>query len=283
MFSLPPRTRRWLVTDFLEEMADESSRRAGLARERSADLEIRAKQSPPPVVLDLSAPGFDVIAEVKVASPSEGNLVSGLPDAATLVKLAAAYDQGGAAAISVLTETISFQGSMGDLEAVSAASSLPVMRKDFLVDPIQVLEARAGGASGVLLIARMLPGELLEEMTDLTLDFGMFVLVEVFDRSDLESAARVFDREVLVGVNARDLSSLEVDLSRFESLAPHLPDHLPAVAESGLSTGDDVATVAGLGYRMALVGSSLVRSTDPVSALEAMLGAGRGRLEEEDS
>jgi indole-3-glycerol phosphate synthase len=111
----------------------------------------------------------------------------------------------------------------------------------------------------------------------------MFVLVEVFDRSDLESAARVFDREVLVGVNARDLSSLEVDLSRFESLAPHLPDHLPAVAESGLSTGDDVATVAGLGYRMALVGSSLVRSTDPVSALEAMLGAGRGRLEEEDS
>ena len=271
------------MPDFLEEMADESSRRAGLARARSADLEMRAKQSPPPVVLDLSAHGFDVIAEVKVASPSEGNLVSGMPDSATLVSLAAAYNQGGAAAISVLTETTSFQGSMADLEAVSAASALPVMRKDFLVDPIQVLEARAGGASGVLFIARMLPGELLEEMTDLTLDFGMFVLVEVFDRSDLESAARVFDREVLVGVNARDLSSLEVDLSRFESLAPHLPDHLPAVAESGLSTGDDVATVAGLGYRMALVGSSLVRSTDPASTLEVILGAGRARLEEEAS
>jgi indole-3-glycerol phosphate synthase len=270
-----------LVPDFLEEMADESSRRAGLARDRLADLESRAKQSPPPVALDLSAPGFDVIAEVKMASPSEGSLVSGPPDTATLVELAEAYQQGGAAAISVLTETTSFQGSIADLEAVAAAVPLPAMRKDFLVDPIQVLEARAAGASGVLLIVRMLPGELLEEMTDRTLDLGMFVLVEVFDRSDLESAARVFDRDVLVGVNSRDLSSLEVDLSRFESLAPHLPDHLPAVAESGLSTGDEVAAVAGLGYRMALVGSSLVRSTDPAATLGTILGAGRARLDED--
>lgn len=269
--------------DFLEEMADESSRRAGLTRERSAAIEARAERSSPAVVLDLSAPGFDVIAEVKVASPSEGNLVSGSVDTAKLVGLATAYAQGGAAAISVLTETTRFQGSMADLEAVAEAVATPVMRKDFLVDPIQVLEARAAGASGVLLIARMLPGELLLEMTDLTLDLGMFALVEVFDRSDLETAARVFDREVLVGVNSRDLSSLEVDLSRFESLAPHLPDHLPAVAESGLNTTDDVASVAGLGYRMALVGSSLVRSTDPASTLGTMLAAGRNRMAEERS
>jgi indole-3-glycerol phosphate synthase len=204
-------------------------------------------------------------------------------DAAALVDLAMAYGQGGAAAISVLTETTRFRGSLADLTAVADAVAAPVMRKDFLVDPIQVFEARAAGASGILLIARMLPGELLVEMTDLTLDLGMFALVEVFDRSDLETAARVFDRDVLVGVNSRDLSSLEVDMSRFENMAPHLPDHLPAVAESGLTTEDDVASVAGLGYRMALVGSSLVRSTDPASTLRALIEAGRSRKEAEGS
>jgi len=271
------------VSDFLDEMAEESSRRAGLARERRAELEAGADRSSPAVVPDLSGPGFDLIAEVKVASPSEGDLLPGSADTAELMGLAGAYELGGAAAISVLTETTRFRGSLADLAALSATVAVPVMRKDFLVDPIQVLEARAAGASGVLLIARMLPGELLEEMTDATLDLGMFALVEVFDRSDLETAARVFDREVLVGVNSRDLSSLEVDLSRFESLAPHLPDHLPAVAESGLTTAADVASVAGLGYRMALVGSSLVRSVDPVTTLAGLLEAGRAQLAEEPS
>jgi indole-3-glycerol phosphate synthase len=272
-----------LVSDFLEEMAEESSRRAGLARDRSDEIESRAREATPALVPDLSAPGFDLIAEVKVASPSEGDLLPGSVDTAELLGLAGAYERGGAAMVSVLTETTRFRGSLADLTAVCEAVAVPVMRKDFLVDPVQVLEARAAGASGVLLIARLLPGELLVEMTDLTLDLGMFALVEVFDRSDLETAARVFDRNVLVGVNSRDLSSLEVDLSRFESLAPHLPDHLPAVAESGLSTTEEVANVAGLGYRMALVGSSLVRSTDPAPALASLLEAGRSRIEDERS
>ncbi|MFZ0013793.1 MAG: indole-3-glycerol-phosphate synthase, partial [Acidimicrobiia bacterium] len=171
-----------------------------------------------------------------------------------------------------------FAGALEHLEAVSETVGLPVMRKDFLVDPIQVLEARAAGASGVLLIARLLPDRLLEEMTDLTLSLGMFALIEVFDRSDLETAAGVFDRDVLVGVNSRDLSSLEVDAGRFAALAPHLPDRIKAVAESGLADPADFAAVAGLGYRLALVGSSLVRDGDPGRRLSEVLEAGRAQL-----
>jgi indole-3-glycerol phosphate synthase len=106
----------------------------------------------------------------------------------------------------------------------------------------------------------------------------MFVLVEVFDRSDLETAVRVFDREVLVGVNCRDLATLGIDLSRFESLAPHLPDYLPAVAESGITTPEDVTSVADLGYSMALVGSSLVSRDDPGATLAGLVTAGRDRV-----
>ena len=152
-------------------------------------------------------------------------------------------------------------------------------KKDFHVDPIQVLEARAAGASGVLLIARLLPGDLLVEMTDLTLDLGMFALVEVFDRSDLETAVRVFDREVLVGVNCRDLASLEVDFGRLAELAPHLPDHLPAVAESGLNQPGHAAEVAASGYRLALIGSSLSSAEKPGDELAAYLASGRHRTE----
>jgi len=112
-------------------------------------------------------------------------------------------------------------------------------------------------------------------MTDLALESGMFVLVEVFDRADLDAASAVFDRDVLVGVNCRDLATLEVDVGRFAELAPHLPANLPGVAESGLATRDDVARAAGLGYRMALVGSSLVTSDEPAHRVRELLEAGR--------
>lgn len=267
------------MSDFLQTMTDESVRRAALTRagEREADLQARAREAEPPRQLRLAPGGFDVIAEVKVASPSEGKLMEGSSDPESVRALAESYAAAGAAAISVLTEETRFEGSLTDLETVAATSPVPVMRKDFLVDPIQVWEARAAGASGVLLIARMLPGQLLEEMADLTLELGMFALVEVFDRSDLETAAPVFDRGLLVGVNCRDLVSLEVDPSRFESLAPHLPDHLPAVAESGLVDVDGVRAVADLGYRLALIGSSLVKSPDPASTLQSLRDAGRAR------
>jgi len=273
------------VSDFLQTMTEESVRRAALTRaiEPEADLQRRARDAQPPTELRLVPGGFDLIAEVKVASPSEGKLITGSVGSEWVRDLANSYARAGAAAISVLTEETSFEGSLADLETVASSVAMPVMRKDFLVDPIQVWEARAAGASGVLLIARMLPGALLEEMTDLCLELGMFALVEVFDRSDLETAAPVFDRELLVGVNCRDLVTLEVDSSRFESLAPHLPDHLPAVAESGLVDAEGIAAVADLGYRLALVGSSLVRSTDPARTMRSLLDAGRERSSEAGS
>jgi indole-3-glycerol phosphate synthase len=265
------------VSDFLQEMAEMSSRRAHIARERASvsGLDARVSSARPASPVRFSEQGFDVIAEAKLASPAEGKLVDGPATVDQVVALAEDFAANGAAAISVLTEPARFLGSLEHLETVADSVAAPVMRKDFLVDPIQVLEARAAGASGVLLIARMLPGELLVEMTEQTLDLGMFVLIEIFDRSDLETAVRVFDRDVLVGVNCRDLATLGIDRSRFESLAPHLPDYLPAVAESGISYPEDVAAVAGLGYRMALVGSSLVTRESPGAALSEYIAAGR--------
>lgn len=266
------------MSDFIAEMSEASARRARVlhAAAGQTDLGFRLDSVAAPIALELSDTGFDVIAEAKLASPSEGRLIEGGTD--RVRTLARVYAESGAVAVSVLTEGSRFAGSLEHLQAAASSVALPVMRKDFLVDPIQVLEARAAGASGVLLIARMLPGELLEEMTDLAIAHGMFVLVEVFDRTDLEIAARVFGRDVLVGVNCRDLATLAVDRSRFESLAPHLPDHLPAVAESGIGSGEDVRVVANLGYRLALVGSSLVSEPDPGSSLSELITAGRNAL-----
>lgn len=264
------------MSDFLATMADVSRLRAHAARDTAALLEARATEAPAPVPFDLSGSGFDVIAEAKLASPSLGPLAEGGVD--QVVSLVTGYAASGAAAISVLTEETRFAGSLAHLEAAAAAVGQPVMRKDFLVDPVQVVEARACGASGVLLIARMLPGGLLAEMTDLALGLGMFVLVEVFDTPDLDVAGQVFDRSVLVGVNCRDLTTLEVDRGRLDALVPELPDHLPAVAESGMVSPDDVARVAALGYRAALIGSSLVSDGDPARKLKRFIAAGRNAL-----
>lgn len=268
------------MSDFLTEMFEASSRRARALRGAGGPrMEKRVASAPPPIPLKLDSRGFDVIAEAKLASPSEGRLLDGQGGADRVVELARSYAGAGAAAVSVLTEESRFDGELGHLEAVAADVDVPVMRKDFLVDPIQVLEARAAGASGILLIARMLPGRLLVEMTDLALAHGMFVLVEVFDADDVKETAGVFDRNVLVGVNCRDLATLGIDEHRFETLAPHLPGHLPAVAESGITTPEDVAAVASLGYRMALVGSSLVSDLDPSRRLRSLIEAGRSAFE----
>lgn len=264
------------MSDFLDEMAEASALRARQARESAtvSGLSSRMASAPPPLPLVLGEGGFDIIAEAKLAGPVQGMLVDG-DDDTTVGELAADFVEGGAIAVSVLTEETRFHGSLDHLEAVSAAVKAPVMRKDFLVDPIQVDEARAAGASGVLLIARLLPVALLAEMTDRALALGLFVLVEVFDTSDLETAAPVFDRDILVGVNCRDLTTLEVDKARFRSLAPHLPDGLPAVAESGIGSESDAATISGLGYRLGLVGSSLVTANRPGERLAGLVAAGR--------
>jgi indole-3-glycerol phosphate synthase len=189
---------------------------------------------------------------------------------------ARAYADGGAAAISVLTEPSRFDGELAHLEEVVAAvPGTPVMRKDFLVEPVQVLEARAAGASGVLLITTMLEDEKLASMMDCAFEHDMFVLLESFDEDDLRRSAKYLDRDgqLLIGINTRNLRTLEVDADRLERLAPLLPDGT-CVAESGLRVADDAARVARWGYTMALVGTALMRSEDPTALVRDMRAAG---------
>jgi indole-3-glycerol phosphate synthase len=263
------------MSDFLAAMAASSRRRAHAVTGSAAELQRRSRSVAPPRPLRLSADGFDLIAEPKLASPSEGELVPHADSQVAVVGLATSLEGSGCAALSVLTEPTVFGGAIDHLQAVSTAVDLPVMRKDFLVDPIQVIEARAAGASGVLLIARILDPSLLVEMADLALGMGMFVLVEAFDEGDLDAAGVVFDRTVLVGVNARDLDTLAVDRGRHAEMARLLPGHLPAVAESGMMSPDDVAGVAAAGYRLALVGTAVSTSGDPAGLVRRLVAAGR--------
>ena len=265
------------MSDFLTTMADSSRLRAAETKSASGvtGLTSRASSAAPPGPLSVSDAGFDLIAEAKLASPADGPLVKADDPKGRVVELATQFEGSFVAAVSVLTEPTRFAGHINHLGAASAALAVPVMRKDFLVDPIQVLEARASGASGVLLIARLTEASLLVEMADDALESGMFVLVEIFDESDLDVASAVFDRDVLVGVNTRDLTTLEVDPDRLATLAPLLPHHLPGVAESGVKTPSDAGNAAELGYRMALVGTGLVTTDAPGETARSLISAGR--------
>lgn len=264
------------MADFLSEMAARSSERAVAAR--LGGFESIAADQPPPRPLVLSEQGFDLIAEAKLRGPADGRLLPDGDDTASVVAQASAFATGGASVISILTEPDRFDGTLEHLSAVAAATDTPVMRKDFLVDPVQVYEARAHGASGILLIARILSPNLLVELAELAASLGMFSLVEVFDVDDIELASVLFEHDVLVGVNSRDLTDLSVDRTRFASLAPLLPPRLPKVAESGIETPEDVAGIVGLGYQMALVGTSLSRSTDVSAAVAALVSSGRSAV-----
>ena len=272
--------------DFLQGMAAASAERLDAARTTIdlATLERQAAAQPAPPPLQLSAAGFDLIAEVKKSSPSAGRLA-----AATLSPAAQAgkYAAAGAAAISVLTEPSRFSGSLTDLEQVVAqVTDIPVMRKDFLIDPYQVVEARAAGAGGVLLIAAILEPSVLREMLQTTFDLGMFALVEAFDEPDLlrcipvmvEQMPAINDEgtcRMLLGINCRNLRTLAVEFVRFKWLAEQLPAPIPWVAESGVGTPDKATLVASVGYRLALVGTALMRSAEPTSVAQALIKAGR--------
>ncbi len=268
------------MSDFLHTMAQASAERAATAGPFTA-----AQLDKPVVPLGLGA--FDVIAEIKDRSPAEGGLTGQGMDRATRARQ---YAEGGAAAISVLTEPSRFDGNLHHLEEVVAAvPDTPVMRKDFLVDHVQVLEARSAGASGVLLIAAMLDDKQLRSMLDCAAEHGLFVLLESFDEHDLARSAGLLenpaDREradagqLLFGVNTRNLRTLHVDPERLVKLAPALPAGR-CVAESGLHSEADAATVAGLGYRLALVGTALMRSEDPAELVAGMRTAGSARVSE---
>ncbi len=264
---------------FLSRMAESSRARALAAAAERPEHEVaqQARVADDPALLRLAR--FDVIAELKLRSPAAGTLAQPALDMAAQLE---AYARGGAAAVSVLTEPDEFGGDLEHLRAAAAALAplgIPVMRKDFLTAPYQVLEARAAGASGVLVIVTMLGDAEVQALVDRARELGMFVLLEAFDESDLARIPR-FDvagaaQPMLAGVNCRNLKTLEVELGRFEQLAGALPAGLPAVAESGIETPAHVEKVASLGYGLCLVGSGLMRSADAGALLEELVSAGR--------
>jgi indole-3-glycerol phosphate synthase len=281
------------MSGFLDDMARSSALRVtqATARESLAALERRAKSAPPSPPLRLSKAGFDVIAELKLRSPAAGVLSEQGEDWLGRV---AQYALGGAAAVSVLTEPSRFDGSLEHLRQAALALAplgVPAMRKDFLVDPYQVLEARAAGAGGVLVIVRMLSRSQMSQLLDAAAEHGMFVLLEAFDAADLATAkdlltSRSAERaaagrateaaaDLLVGVNCRDLATLEVVQERFEALAPQLPGDWPAVAESGVATAADALRMRRLGYRLALIGTALMGCDEPAKLLGEILAATR--------
>jgi indole-3-glycerol phosphate synthase len=266
---------------FLEEMAAGSRARAQQARrdlpEAALLAQLAALAPPPP--LALSEAGFDLLAELKLRSPAVGVLAPEDEDVSARVT---AYARAGAAAVSVLTEPARFDGTLAHLRAAAAALQplrVPALRKDFLVDPYQVLEARAAGAGGVLLILRLLAPAQLDELVSCAHAHGLFVLLEAFDAADIERlhAVSAAHRGVhlLAGLNCRDLGTLKVVPRRLLELAPLLPADLPRVAESGVATPADAAAVAAAGYGLILVGSALMQGPEPGALAGALLAAGR--------
>lgn len=243
------------------------------AREASVSLsEIKAAAAAAPPPLDVMAalrePGIGVIAEVKRASPSAGALAT-IADPA---KLAQAYQDGGARIVSVVTEQRRFQGSLDDLDAVRASVSIPVLRKDFVVQPYQIHEARAHGADMLLLIVAALEQSVLVSMLDRTESLGMTALVEVHTEQEADRALKAGAK--VIGVNARDLMTLDVDRDCFARIAPGLPSSVIRIAESGVRGTADLLAYAGAGADAVLVGEGLVTSGDPRAAVADLVTAG---------
>jgi indole-3-glycerol phosphate synthase len=254
-----------------------------VARERVPDAALRAAAlaTREPPRLEFDRDGFDVIAELKLRSPSVGDLSARTIDP---VQRLEAYAEGGAAVCSILTEPTRFDGDLDHLRLaadVLQPFGVPAMRKDFIVDPYQVHEARAYGASGILLIVRMVPRERIFTLMDCAADLGLFVLLEAFSASDLKAAREIAskragrDEQVLMGLNCRDLDTLDIDFGRFAELRDRMPPEWPCVAESGVQAPEDAARVASLGYRFALVGTSLMRRADATQAVREIVAAGR--------
>ncbi|HUP16963.1 MAG TPA: indole-3-glycerol phosphate synthase TrpC [Acidimicrobiia bacterium] len=244
-------------------------------RERVADLRTRraavmekaeAAASPPSFEEALSLPGLAVIAEIKRRSPSKGDLAIDL-DA---VEQARRYAAGGAAALSVLTEPVFFAGHPEDLVGARETTGLPILRKDFVIESLQIWEARAMGASAVLLIAAALTPNELAALLDDAGRAGLGALVEVHTIDEAKLSVDLGAR--IVGVNNRDLASFEVDLATAEDIAPFLSDAAVTVAESGIHSGVEASRMRAAGYDAVLVGEALVRSADPSSLIREIAG-----------
>jgi indole-3-glycerol phosphate synthase len=271
------------MSGLLAQMTQSSLTRLEQARARESEKALWARVSDmgPPPSLRLSPEGFDVIAECKLHSPSAGDLSANTSDVESRVT---EYACGGACAVSVLTEPVRFGGQLEHLTRaarVLTPHNVPVMRKDFLVDPYQVMEGRAAGAGGVLVIVRMLDKSRITALLDCAAMLKMFVLLEAFDAADLNVAREVLaqrrghDEQILVGLNCRDLDKLTVEISRLADLAESMPPGYAPVAESGVNTQDDVANIVRQGYRVALIGTTLMNSPKPRDLLGKLLSCGR--------
>ena len=215
---------------------------------------------------NLSTEEISVIAEVKRSSPSKGTLAT-IADPAGL---AAAYEEAGAHVVSVLTEQRRFGGSLADLDAVRKTIDLPILRKDFMVDEYQFYEARAHGADIVLLIVAALSKNQLEDYFHLAKELGMRSLIEVHTHDELERALAISPE--IIGVNSRNLKTLDVDAQAFAELIPHIPVNIARVAESGIATRQEVVFAQECGATAILVGEALVRSESPSVAIDQLLG-----------
>ena len=265
-------TRDWThPTGTLGELTRAAHERAAAATGRLAELRAAARDAQPPVLFAeaLRQLHVSVIAEVKRASPSKGPIAPGL-DAG---EQALAYVRGGACAISVLTEPSRFGGSLADLADVTSRVAVPVIRKDFLVHPIQLWEARAAGASAALLIVRALSPSELPSLMEAMQETGLQALVEVRDEEELARALAVDAR--VIGVNNRNLETLLIDVTTAPALIPSIPRDRIAVAESGMKSADDMTAAAAAGADAVLVGSAVSANADPAAGVRALAAVRR--------
>jgi len=253
------------IPDILARIVEDKRAELG---QRDPDIE-RAAEESVAQRRDFHAPLMNrpvaVIAEIKKASPSKGVLAENFHPAA----IARAYESGGAAALSVLTDTKYFQGSLADLESARNAARLPVLRKDFTIDSYHVHEAAAHRADAILLIAAVLTEREMRDFRELAERYRMAALVEVHDEEELKSAVASGAR--IIGINNRNLHTFEVDLSTALRLAEKIPSGATKVAESGIHTAEDVRHLSAAGYQALLVGEHLMKSGDPAQALRALL------------
>lgn len=258
-------------TGTLGALTDDAFARAEASAPRLAEIQAAARDAAPahPFAAALRGATIRVIAEVKRSSPSKGAIAPGLDARAQAVS----YVAGGAAAISVLTEPSRFGGSLDDLRSVAPAVTVPVIRKDFIVDPVQLWEARAAGASAALLIVRALSPDLLPRLADAAREAGLSTLVEIRDEDELERALAI-DADV-IGVNNRNLETLVIDVRTAPGLIPHIPARCVAVAESGMTQPTDVAPAADAGADAILVGSAISAAGDPTAAVRALASIAR--------
>ncbi len=253
------------MPEILQKILREKEKEVQARKERGLYFRPFWDREPLSLKEKLSAPGFHIIAEVKRASPSKGLIAERFHP----VRIAREYEEGGASAISCLTDETFFKGHLEYLAAIREAVKLPLLRKDFIIDEIQLEEARAFGADAVLLIVAALPPQRLVELIRAAKDLGLEALVEVHEEEELELALTAGAE--IIGINNRNLRTFEVDLKRSLELAARVPGGVPVIAESGIHSPEDIRRLKEAGLKGALIGESLMRAQDKTMALRLFL------------